>query len=409
VASERICFLVGSLAISGGTYVILQHASFLQASGFTVTLAVQESFTAKTCAWHDAASQLTCIPFDDARGMTFDLVIATWWKTALDLHGFNSNRYAYFVQSIESNFYPAPEVFLRQLVNSTYTLPVAFITEATWIQAHLLNQYEQSAALVRNGIRKDVYSPVGICVEPRDHYNPRVLVEGHFGVSFKNTALGIRLAKEAGAKDIWVLTGSPINSLPGVSKIFSRVPMVKTAEIYRSCDVLIKLSTVEGMFGPPLEMFHCGGTALVLDVSGHDEYIVDLQNAIVVRNKATDEVVQRLKQLLADTEQLNALKKGALATAAVWPSWNESSAQFQHWVIKTLSAPASNREAIADMVGKAWQAYSANENQRLSSSWQLRVKIKLITSMQRLPKRYVQAIKRWQAIWEVFFVSRTPK
>jgi hypothetical protein len=53
------------------------------------------------------------------------------------------------------------------------------------------------------------------------------------------------------------------------------------ASVYRSCDDILKLSLVESMFGPPLEMFHCGGTAIVYNVTGHDEYIVHGRNALV--------------------------------------------------------------------------------------------------------------------------------
>ena len=87
---------------------------------------------------------------------------------------------------------------------------------------------------------------------------------------------------------------------PGVNKCFSRIPIHKTAEIYRSCDVLVKLSYVEGMFGPPLEMFHCGGTAIVYDVTGHEEYIEDGKNAIVVKKDNEEEVVSWLKKLKCD-------------------------------------------------------------------------------------------------------------
>lgn len=37
------------------------------------------------------------------------------------------------------------------------------------------------------------------------------------------------------------------------------------------------------MFGPPLEMFHCGGTSIVYDVTGHDEYIVHDKNGLVAK------------------------------------------------------------------------------------------------------------------------------
>ncbi|WP_244158458.1 glycosyltransferase [Caballeronia fortuita] len=394
------------MTISGGTYVIVQHASYLRDHSYDVTLAVQEPFTAATLAWHNEASRLHCVPIEDAKRERFDLVIATWWKTALELPAFDADRYAYFVQSIESRFYPEVEVPLRALVDSTYRLPVRYITEATWIKAHLQTAYGQDAALVKNGIRKDVYDTAGPTLAQRNPKRPRVLVEGHFGVAFKNTALAIRLAREAGAKDIWLLTGSPVKWVPGVSKVFSRVPMVKTAEIYRSCDILIKLSTVEGMFGPPLEIFHCGGTSVVFDVTGHDEYIVHNENAHVVPAGNLDGVVASIRTLLNDSGELSRLKQGALNTARNWPSWSESSAQFADWVRSCFDEPAVSRETCAAIVADAWSVYGRDEKLRLANIASSVRRQKLRSLAGRLPAEWARRLKQFEAVGEVLIGKR---
>ena len=403
---KRICFLVGSMAISGGTYVIVQHAVYLHDQGYDVTLAVQEPFTAQTLAWHDRTSRLRCVPIDVAKGEMFDFVIATWWKTALELRHFNSPRYAYFVQSIESRFYPASEVPLRALVDSTYRLPVTYVTEATWIRDHLKATYGHDAALIRNGIRKDIYRVTGPAMAPRDHNRqPRVLVEGHFGVSFKNTALGVRLAREAGAKDIWLLTGTPVKWVPGVSRVFSRVPMNVTPEIYRSCDILVKLSTVEGMFGPPLEIFHCGGTAIVFDVTGHDEYIVDGQNACVVRCGDMDGVVTTLRRLLNDRTELSRLQAGALQTAEAWVSWDESSSAFRNWVETSLAGPNVDRAVLAELSDKAFADYVRDEQQHLTNTPRV-PRHRLSALAARFPPTLLRSLKQLEAAGEVLFGPR---
>lgn len=403
---KRICFLVGSMAISGGTYVIVQHAAYLQDHGYDVTLAVQEPFTAQTLAWHDRTSRLRCVPIDVAKSEAFDLVIATWWKTALELRHFNAPRQAYFVQSIESRFYPADEVPLRALVDATYQLPCAYVTEATWIRDHLKTNYGHGVALVRNGIRKDVYCTTGPVMAPRDpKRQPRVLVEGHFGVSFKNTALGVRLAREAGARDIWVLTGTPVKWIPGVSRVFSRVPMNVTPEIYRSCDILVKLSTVEGMFGPPLEIFHCGGTAIVFDVTGHDEYIVDGQNACVVRRGDMDGVVTMLLRLLNDRTELARLQAGALQTAEAWASWDESSLAFRNWVEKSLAGPIVDRAVLAELSDKAFAEYVRDEQRRQANTRQVpRHRVSALAA--RFPSALLRSLKQLEAAGEVLFGPR---
>ena len=404
MSKEKICFLVGSMAISGGTYVIVQHAAYLQNNGYDVTLAVQESFTARTLAWHDQTSRLRCVPIDEAKSESFDLVIATWWKTALELRYFNAPRFAYFVQSIESRFYPATEVQLRALVDATYQLPVAYVTEATWIRDHLAARYGHQAALVRNGIRKDVYSTAGPAIAPRDpNRQPRVLVEGHFGVSFKNTALGVRLAREAGAKDIWVLTGSPVKWIPGVSRAFSRVPMNVTPEIYRSCDILVKLSTVEGMFGPPLEIFHCGGTSIVFDVTGHDEYIVNGENACVVRRGDMDGVVTTLRRLLGERTELARLQGGALQTAASWDSWDESSAAFSNWIEIVLASPCVDQVALAELSEKAFAEF---EKHRIVFKPTHVSRYFLSALAARFPPSLLRLLKQFEAAGEVLFGRR---
>jgi glycosyltransferase involved in cell wall biosynthesis len=365
--NKKICFLIGSMAISGGTYVIVQHAAYLNDRGYDVTLAVQEPFTAETLAWHDQTTRLRCIPFHAVMSETFDLVIATWWKTALELHNFNAPRYAYFVQSIESRFYPEEEKPLRELVEETYGFDVAMITEAKWIKSYLKDRFDRDATLAPNGVRKDIYRLTGDCIAARDAKNPRVLIEGPFGVPFKNTALAVRLAKKAGAKEVWVLTSTPVASLPSVDRVFSKVPMFETAKIYRSCDVLVKLSTVEGMFGPPLEIFHCGGTSVVFDVTGHDEYIVNDENSIVVSTGDLNSVVEKISELLIDVSRRQKLIEGAINTASKWPDWSESSAIFCSWVDKCLYGPISDRESLFEKINNAWSKYKDAENIRLNN------------------------------------------
>jgi len=399
---KQICFLVGSVAISGGTYVIFQHASYLQDQGYDVTLAVQAPFDDTTVAWHDCSAKLRLLPIAEARTGTYDLVIATWWKTALELADFDAKRHAYFVQSVESRFYPEAEVPLRALVDSTYRLPVSYITEARWI-ADCLESFGHKPAIVRNGIRKDIYSEGGAQIAPRPSGQPRILVEGHFNISFKNTALALRLARRAGAKDIWVLTGSPVRRLWGARRVFSRVPIHKTPEIYRSCDILLKLSTVEGMFGPPLEIFHCGGTAVVLDVSGHDEYIRHERNALVIRSRNQREIAEALRSLLNDRPRIAALKAGAREAARDWPDWASSSSAFEEWVSETLLAPESDREQIATHVRSAWDAYRHNEQSRLQSNPRIVWGYKLKSFAQRLSKRQLDWIARVIAMAEAAF------
>lgn len=398
----RICFLVGSIGISGGTYVIIQHAHYLMAAGHDVVLAIQTPFGENDLEWHDLLPSLTCVAFCEAINSHYDLIIATWWRTALELHNFKSRRYSYFVQSIESRFYNDSDKTLKKLVDSTYDLPVFFITEATWIQTYLKQEHGKNAVLVKNGIRKDIFAPKGSVISPPPYDRVRVLVEGPFGVPFKNTALAVALVKKAGADEVWVLTSTPVSRLPGVNRVFSRLATDATAAVYRSCDVIVKLSTVEGMFGPPLEMFHCGGTAVVYAVTGHDEYIIDGVNSLVLYSSDAEESTKVLSRLFRDKNLLNKLKIGASVCAENWPDWSVSSAQFCLWAETLLENNAGTVDDIARMNKLALEIYHSSDS--VLSSNTIFSNIKEIAK--KLPSSLQFKIKAIQAWLEVLLTVR---
>ena len=62
-----------------------------------------------------------------------------------------------------------------------------------------------------------------------------------------------------------------------------------------SCDVLIKMSRVEGFFMPPLEMMACGGTVLTGKVTGYNEYVVDGYNGLVVEQGDVESAKKKLR------------------------------------------------------------------------------------------------------------------
>lgn len=325
----KICFLIGSPDISGGTYVIFQHALFLQKKcNCQVDIVAIFPKTKENTNWHPEAQQyLNFISFEEADTKEYNVTIATWWKTVFEIPRIKTERYIYFVQSIESWFYPEDEIPLRALVDSTYNLNIPVITEASWIRNYLFTNYNSDSWLVLNGIRKDIYKPYGECINSNKE-GLRVLVEGPVNVSFKNVPKTIELCKKSKAHEIWLLTSSEISSFTNVDRVFSRVPITKTASIYRSCDVVVKLSYIEGMFGPPLEMFHCGGTAIVYNVTGHDEYIRHDINSLVALKDDENAVVEYLQLLQHNKSKLSDLKYEALKTALNWPDWNQSSATF---------------------------------------------------------------------------------
>ena len=341
----KCIFTLGSPAIGGGTNVIFEHATRMVDEGEDVYIVTSDPVKPEEYAWHASAHKLKWVTYDEIekKQMEFDMAIATWWRTVYELYRIKAKKYIYFVQSIESKFYNDSEVGLKMLAEMTYMLDMKVITEATWIKEYLENRYGIKTLLVHNGIRKDIFTLDGEDYGKCDGL--RILVEGPVDVPFKNVPKTIDLVKQSEADEIWLLTSSDIKEYPGVDRVFSRVPSSECAKIYRSCDAIVKLSYVEGMFGPPLEMFHCGGTAIVYDVTGHDEYIVHNKNGLVVKTDDDEKVVEYINKL-KDTAYLNKLKKGAKETARKWVSWKQSSANFYKAVLELNKLDSVSQQVL---------------------------------------------------------------
>ena len=343
-APLRIAFLIGSTDISGGTYVILQHILEAEDRGDEVTVVPFFPPTAESVRWHPAFERLRLAKIDELAGERFDLALATWWRTVYELDRVDATHYAYFVQSVESRFYEEDDPRAARFADASYDLPLPVITETPWIQWYLAFTHQRPSFLVPNGIDKGLFTPVGPRTVESSSAGLRVLVEGPLGVPMKNVEQTIDLVKQSGVADTWLLTSSNVAAVDGVERVFSRIPITATPAVYRSCDVIVKLSLVEGMFGPPLEMFHCGGTAICWDVTGHEDYVRNGENGLVVACHDLEATLEAIRYLAAEPFELARLRRGALRTAARWPSWKDSSARFHDALQVIVRQPEADLE-----------------------------------------------------------------
>jgi glycosyltransferase involved in cell wall biosynthesis len=321
----RIAFAIESLRLSGGHIVITEHAARLsEQHGHDVTLI--DVFEQGHMNWgFRGLESVTVCGISDLEPEPFDLVVATWWETVAKLAHIPSEHYAYFVQSIEDRWYPAgsPEHFLASL---TYAIGLPVITEAHWISQVLSTAYpSMSCHVVPNGVDKDLF-PVGT-QRPLEGQGPlRVLLEGGGGHSpLKGVADAIdALGAVREPLAVTVVGDSGDLDLPQGFSQLPAVPQDQLSELYANHDLLLKMSRVEGMYGPPLEAFHRGATVVTTPVTGHEEFVVHGHNALVCDWDDPVGTARLLDQLSRDRPMLARLRRAALETADAWPGWPES-------------------------------------------------------------------------------------
>jgi glycosyltransferase involved in cell wall biosynthesis len=344
----NVAFIVNDLQLSGGIGVVVTHARELAAHhGMDVTLVLAREQEVPHWEYEDL-DQLHAISLAEARERHFDVAVGTFWVTVLSLFEIPADRYAFFVQSLEDRSYRAndPERFGAAI---TLSLPVAFITEATWIRDTLAElRPDAPCHLVRNGIDKDVFATPD-AVEPNSDGPLRILVEGYASSWFKGVNDAIAATRAMAEPHELTVVAANRDSLDakGATRVVGPISQRDLADLYAHTDVVLKLSRVEGMFGPPLEGFHKGATCVTTEVTGHEEYIRDGHNALVCDWEDERGTARLLDLLARDRELLHRLRSNALQTAREWPAWDQAGQDMAEALQAIRSSPPPDPYAHA--------------------------------------------------------------
>ncbi len=331
----NVAFLVNDLQLSGGVGVVVEHARQVGRHGIDATLVLARERDDPDWRFR-GLGDVEVLSLGEARTRSWDVAIATWWETTSALLELDAARRAYFVQSLEDRFY-RPDDPQRLGAALTHDLPLQVITEARWIAETLEELRDQRALLVRNGISKDVFaSPAETPV--RLHGPLRIVVEGNPHVWFKG--VGEALASVRQMREPHHLTVVTAARDLDADEIVGPLSHEEMAALYARSDVVLKLSRVEGMFGPPLEGMHCGATCVVTAVTGAEEYVEHGRNGLVVDWDDPRGTSRALDLLARDRALLHSLRLGALATARSWPSWEQAGTMMAAALREVARRPA---------------------------------------------------------------------
>jgi glycosyltransferase involved in cell wall biosynthesis len=367
----KVAFVVNDLQLSGGVGVVVQHARQLSAlDGWDVTLVLAREQEGESWHGYEHLPHLHVRAREEALGEHFDVVVATWWETTFTLFELDAQRYAYFVQSLEDRFYH-PDEAERFGAALTLDLPVAFITEARWIADTLAGlRPDAPCYLVRNGVDKQVFSPPEHA--PVNASDPlRVLIEGQPRAWFKHVHDAIDAASKMSEPHHVTVVCDDREGLgeTRADEVVGPLTHRQMAEVYARSDVVLKLSSVEGMFGPPLEGFHLGATCVVTPVTGHEEYVEHGWNGLIADWEDLPGTTRQLELLARDRRLLQFLRSNALETARTWPSWQQAS-QFMAAALLAIQrepAPASGAgtaRLLAD-IRSGIELYNAHLRERM--------------------------------------------
>jgi glycosyltransferase involved in cell wall biosynthesis len=220
---------------------------------------------------------------------------------------------------------------------------------------------------VRNGIAKDVFRSPERVLPARSRQPLRIVIEGSRALAHKGVdeaLAAVQLMREPRVVTL-VSPHRADEHIPGADRVASGLSHPEMAALLRRQHVMLKLSRVEGMYGPPLEAFHMGATVVTTPVTGYDEYIRHGWNGLVVGWDDQHGAARALDLLARDRRLLHHLRHNALQTARSWPSWEQSS-QVMALALRAIRAqpPPGVRGAGLRLTSDFLGQMSEHERQR---------------------------------------------
>lgn len=323
---QKIVFVLPGLWIAGGIAVILRHANLLKKRGYDVKIVTQDLEMAAPWFEHQQVDIVPISKIGDLVREGIDILVATGWNSVPTVDLLPARRKLYFVQLDERRFYS--DTVLQAWVGETYRVDFEYVTMARFLQEWLKQEFGHEANYVPNGLDTERFKPVEPLAKKTERI--RVLIEGPINIPFKGVAEAYAVLRDLDV-DIWIVSG---NGVPPkewrYEKFFERVPLHDMPRLYSSCDILLKMSTVESFCYPPLEMMACGGVPVILEVSGIEEYARHDVNCLIVRNK--EEALQAVRRLMRDKELYLRLRQAGLETVQQW-GWSRSTDALEKIII----------------------------------------------------------------------------
>lgn len=312
--TENIAFVLPSTQTSGGTLVVLKHASVLKNAGMDV-LILNEGFSEKDANYLGESLPVISTQMTQIHG-SFDRAVATLWSTTnfIRLYPAAKQR-SYLVQNFETNFYEPGHIF-RFSANQTYLLKdMKYLTISRWCERWLRDDFGQQPLYIPNGIelarfqsKKRVFGNKKV----------RILIEGNSDDYYKNVDEAFKIAEKLDLQkyEIWFMSyqGKPKNWYR-VDKFLHRVPYGDVPDVYLQCDILLKTSILESFSYPPLEMMATGGYVVAVPNDGNAEYLRDGENCLLYEQGDLDAAVEAIERICTDAELCRVLYEMGLQTA----------------------------------------------------------------------------------------------
>jgi GT2 family glycosyltransferase len=321
----KVVYVTQETTVGGGHRDIFEHLNRLRERGHDARL---YTLGAGPPDWFDLHAPVeTFGSYEElvqALAPVEAIKIATWWETAMPVwrasihHGIP----AYFVQDIETWYYPDSEDF-RSRVGDTYRHEFRYLTISGWNRKSLA-EFGAPAHLVPPGVDLQTFRPLDD-VERRENV---ALVLGR-GNPLKNLPLTLDALDSLGDRrpELWMFGVEPEWGERGRARYEVAPPDAEVNRMLAEATVFVQTSRHEGFCLPALEAMAAGCPVVCTDAHGNRDFCRDGENCLIPE-PTKESVAAAIQRVLDDPALRVRLSAEGRRTAAEY-AWERRCSELE--------------------------------------------------------------------------------
>ena len=322
----EITYIMVWTKVCGGSKIILEYANRLAKKGHKINIVTYDEYP----DWYELSDKINFVKVPENEDIekyipNSDVVVPTSWKCIRKAIKANKGPVAFFEQG-GSHLFEIDRLseIKRKVVYDRMQLPPFIYTVSKYSAEKIEEIYGKSSSIIYNALESKIFYPRE---KERNENEISITIVGSEDFKFKNVGEVLEVIRELKEKYQiklnWITQTEPkINIEEGKNAIVNPEQKI-IGDVLRNTDIYICNSEYESFGLPTLEAMTCGATVITTDTGGMRDFVIDRENALVIKHHNKEDMKEKIEMLINDKNLMHKMSQNGIATASKF-NWDNT-------------------------------------------------------------------------------------
>ena len=322
----EITYIMVWTKVCGGSKIILEYANRLAKKGHKINIVTYDEYP----DWYELSDKINFVKVPENEDIqkyipNSDVVVPTSWKCIRKAIKANKGPVAFFEQG-GSHLFEIDRLseIKRKVVYDRMQLPPFIYTVSKYSAEKIEEIYGRRSSIIYSALESKIFYPRE---KERNENEISITIVGSEDFKFKNVGEVLEVIRELKEKYQiklnWITQTEPkINIEEGKNAIVNPEQKI-IGDVLRNTDIYICNSEYESFGLPTLEAMTCGATVITTDTGGMRDFVIDRENALVIKHHNKEDMKEKIEMLINDKNLMHKMSQDGIATASKF-NWDNT-------------------------------------------------------------------------------------